>query len=135
MKKFSDLNIYIKVAIIIVSLIIIYFVARAVYRFFKEQRQQKILEESKGTATVNGQPISIDLGTKASAIYNAFYSNDWFGFSEDEETAMAELSNVPKSLIPKLSEIYNKLYKKNLKNDFQRLTSAEQWSSISYLFS
>jgi len=82
----------------------------------------------------NVQNVSIDLGTAAANIYDAFYNNDWFGWTEDEERAIRTILPVPKSLIADLSDIYFRLYKKILKEDFIRFLSDEEFRQVSDKF-
>lgn len=82
----------------------------------------------------NAQSINIDLGTAAATIYDAFYNNDWFGWTEDEERAIRTLLPIPKSLIPDLADIYYKLYKKILKEDFIKYLSDEEYRQVSDKF-
>lgn len=142
-KSFAEfwaaIPVFVKIIIWALVAFLIYLIGKAIYKSYKEAKRQKLLEGNQVTTTFNspttGQPITqtVDLGTKAAAIDAAFYENDWFGISEDEEAAITELLGVPKNLIPDLSNVYFKLNGKNLKSDFLKF-APEQWPSISYLF-
>ena len=79
----------------------------------------------------SGTTTNIDLGAKAAQIYDAFYDNDWFGFSEDETKAVNALLSVPTPLVPQLSALYFSLYAKNMKEDFVKYTD---FSKVSFKF-
>jgi hypothetical protein len=134
-EAYTDLPAWVKLLLILAFIIVVVLVTKYILNSIKKAKQQKIIENSQVTTTVNGQAVSVDLGTRASAIHAAFHDNDWFGMSENEEQAMTELMNVPKNLVPKLSEVYYNLYGKNLKSEFQSYLSVEQWNKISGMFS
>jgi len=86
--------------------------------------------------TSNGQQVQSNINLKniASKIYEAFYNADWFGVTEDEETAIKAIKQVPKALINKLMQEYAKLYNKNLQNDFVKFLSPTDYDRVEYLF-
>lgn len=132
----ADLPAIVKLIIIAVLIIAAYVVIKKVWKYFDDKRRSKIIDNSTKTGTgASGQPVSINLGTIASKIHDAFYNNDWFGMTEDEEGAIIALLNVPKSLIPDLSAIYYQLYSKNLKEEFQRFLGASDWKRVENLLS
>ena len=136
---FNSLPAYVRLIIILVIIILIYIIGKKLYTIYQTNKKQKLLENSTQTTTFvnsSGQTVTqtIDLGTKANKIYNDFYNNDWFGISENEESARIELIGVPKTLVPELSNIYFQLYSKNMKNDFQSYLSDSQYQTISNLF-
>jgi len=134
MKEFKKLNIYVRLVIIAIVIVILFIIGRKLYTSYKKNKAQKLLENSIETGNVvsGGEvvPITLNLGTVANEIYDAFYRNDWFGASEDEEKAVVVLSGVPKSLIPNLSELYFTLYGHNLKNDFMEFCDSTQYNLI-----
>lgn len=141
-KDFKDLwaaiPFFVKVIIWIVILILLFLIGRAIYQEYKNRKKNKILNESFATVTytgAGGQPIvqTVDLGTKAAVIDDAFYHNDWLGWTEDEDKAITELLGVQKELIPDLSGVYYKLNSKNLKEDFIQFTG-DKYSKVAHLF-
>lgn len=120
--------------IIIVVLIIVFIVAKQLYKQYLERKKNEIINDSQKTVTLpSGQTQSINLGAVALGIYDAFYNNDVFGASEDEQKAIALLSGVPKELIPDLSTIYFKLYGHNLREDYSKYLDSDEYAKISYL--
>lgn len=124
------------VGIIIIGLSI-YFIWRKIYAEWKKNKDQKLLENSVKTTVIQptggGAPVtlSVNLGTLCGTIKEAFHGS-WF--SEDEDLAMETLANCPKNLIGELSALYFQLYGLNLKGDFQKYCSSEQWNKVSLLF-
>jgi len=130
----------VKLLIWALLLFLAYLAYRGISNWWKAKKQQDLLQNNNVTTTfigAGGQPIvqTVDLGTKAAAIDNAFYNNDWFGASEDENAAITNILGVPKSLIPDLSNVYFKLNGKNLKQDFQKFLSDTDYLKVSDLFS
>jgi hypothetical protein len=134
-EAYNELPALVKLVLILALLLVLFLVIRSVWAYAERIRQEKILQNSTVNTTINGVPVSVNLGTKAVAIYGAFHKNDWFDLSEDEEKAMTELLNVPKNVIPELSAIYFQLYDKNLKSEFESYLGTDDWNKISYLFS
>ena len=128
-----------KAAIIIGGGIIVIKTVRGIAQNIQQNKARNLLEKNVVSYTYTNDQGSIvsgaiDLGTVAAEIYDAFYNADWFGWTEDEERAMLAIVNVPKSQISKLEDIYYKLYKKVLRNDFIKYLSPDQWLAIKYLF-
>lgn len=134
MKDFNLLPLWQKIALILLGIIAIYFFVKFIYSSLIKIRNENLLNNSVYTGTTGGNVYQVDLGTKAASIYSAFYQNDWFGFSEDEEKAVQEIISVPKNIIPELSAIYFKLYGKNLKSDCLKYLSNSEWLKIADKF-
>ena len=80
-------------------------------------------------SAINTQKVT-DIVTK---IYNAFYKNDWFGWTEDEATAIAafnQLSNIPEAKAA--SKIYFISYSKNMHADFTRFCNTSQLNTANF---
>lgn len=86
-----------------------------------------------GAWTTIKKQMQVNLADVADGIYDAFYNNDWFGITEDEETAVNELKKVPKLYIKQLADVYRELHNKNLYNDFRRFLSADYYKTVSTL--
>lgn len=71
---------------------------------------------------------TINLAAVAYNIWTAFYNNDWFGVSEDEETAAKEVLKVPQEYIPDLAVLYMKKFNQNLFADFRKYLSTSYYS-------
>lgn len=124
----------VKLIIYIVLVILIIVLLVWLYKKWNAGHRNKLLNNSTATTTTpGGQPVSVNLGTIASQINSAFHSG-LFGMTEDEDAAIAALTNCPKQLIPDLSALYFQLYDSNLKEDFQEYVSTEEWQKIEYLF-
>lgn len=89
-----------------------------------------IIDQGSGT----GVTTNLNLSVIAGVIYDSFYNNDYFGWSEDETRAINELKKVPKPYISQLSQIYSDTYQKNLQNDFIEFCDSDEMEKIDYLF-
>jgi len=137
MKKFwNELPWYWKLILALVAAILIFLLIRFLVRKYQAAERNKLLDKTvvTGIGEQSGSPISVDLGGKAAAIHDAFYDNDIFGATEDEERAITELSGVPKNVIPDLSATYYQLYSSNLKDDFVKYLSPEDWNRVADKF-
>jgi hypothetical protein len=133
-EAWSKSSLLVKIIIIFVAAIVLWVIYKKISAFIKLRKDQFLLNNSTSTTTVNGVPISINLGTIATQINDAFYNNDWFGWTEDEDLAVSTISNVPKQLIPDLTDIYFNLYKRNLNSDFVKFLSADSYKKVQNLF-
>ena len=94
----------------------------------KAYQQSQVTGASPGGS---GQPVTVNLAQKASEIYDAFYNNDWFGWTEDEDRAIAALMSVPKEYVKDLANLYNSLHSENLYSDFTKFLSSDDYSKVS----
>lgn len=76
---------------------------------------------------------TINLLTIASIIYDAFYNADLFGFTEDENKAIEQIKQVPKTKISLLASLYQANYNKNLRKDFIRFLDNSQYQQVQNL--
>lgn len=116
------------------------------YRAYENWKQQKELRDrlnqyaaaqtGYSVITPNGQSVNatINLASIASAIYDSFYNNDWFAWTEDETRTVNEVKKVPKQLIPQLEQTYATLYTKDLRADLVKYLDSDEWAKIEYLF-
>lgn len=114
-------------------------ISREVDRVRTEKRKRQ-LENTQVNyvytdASGQSQVSTVDVGTVAAGIYDSFYNNDWFGYTEDEERAMRLLLGVPRESIPALEDIYFQLYQKILREDFIDYLSSEEWDRVKHMFS
>lgn len=58
-----------------------------------------------------------NLSVDALQLYTAFFDNDLFGYSEDEESAIEVLKRVPDKQIPDLAKAYEKINKNKAKGN------------------
>lgn len=72
----------------------------------------------------------VNLSQISTEIYDAFWNNDYFGVTEDEEAAIAALKQVPKEYVNSLALVYNRMYDKNLREDFKFYLSNEQYQEV-----
>jgi hypothetical protein len=89
-----------------------------------------IIDQGSGT----GVTTNLNLSLIAGNIYDSFYNNDYFSWTEDETRAINELKKVPKPYISQLSQIYSDTYQKNLQNDFIEFCDSDEMEKIDYLF-
>jgi hypothetical protein len=111
--------------------------SKNITNYFRNQKFNSELTNGNnptGTGTqINpdtGQPEQVDVKTIAAKIHDAFYNNDWFGASEDEEAAIAALLMITPTDAHRLATVYNQLYAKVLKEDFISFLSVEQSNGI-----
>lgn len=112
----------------IVAVIVIIYYA---YEYFKKMRIQSIIDGTQTIANVNGTAVTVDVGTRASEINDALHGS-WY--DEDEVKAVNSVLQVPKTLIPQLSQTYFTISGYNLKTDLQKYISDSQWLQIQHLF-
>jgi hypothetical protein len=135
--------------VIVVGSGIVFFVGRKHYKKWKKKRELKKMQELYASSNVpvytavtaaNGvtgfQQGSVNLASVSDTIYDAFYNNDWFGGTEDEEKAADALAKVPPQYISQLEAIYAEAYGKNLRNDFVKFVSddSENWAKVKHYF-
>lgn len=112
----------------VVAVIVIIYYA---YEYFKKMRIQSIIDGTQTIANVNGQAVTIDIGTRASEINDALHGSSWY---EDETKAINSVLQVPKNLIPQLSQTYFTISGFNLKTDLQKYLSSSEYLQIQHLF-
>lgn len=76
----------------------------------------------------------INLDTLAAEIYDAFYNAGLFGFWKNQDRAIKAINNVPISLIPRLSALYNVKFGKTLKDDFIKFLSTSDYAKVGQKF-
>lgn len=76
---------------------------------------------------------NINLNQTATEIYTAFFKNDIFGMTENDEAAFNSIKVVPKSCINSLAMVYNKMYNRNLREDLSFLLDAEYYDQVKHL--
>lgn len=118
---------------LLIILVVVFFIGKFIYSEYKKNKQKQVLENSTTSTNVNGVNLSINLGSVAQQIHSAFYDNDWFGWTEDEDKAITVILGVPKALIPQLKEVYFQLYDKDLNQDFIQYTG-DSYYKVSNLF-
>lgn len=93
-------------------------------------------QQGYNVTTPTGQTVTVtvNLAQVSQEIYDAFYNNDWFGSTEDEEAAIAAVKRVPKQLIPQLTQTYAQLFNKDLRSEFVKYLSADEFAQVAYLF-
>jgi len=93
-------------------------------------------QQGYNVTTPTGQTVTVtvNLAQVSQEIYDAFYNNDWFGSTEDEEAAIAAVKRVPKQLIPQLTQTYAQLFNKDLRSDFVKYLSTDEFEQVAYLF-
>ena len=128
-----------KIAIFGVGAFVAYRVGKKVYDKAQIRKKLKQYQQSQIQYNVigpGGQQAAqtVNLSSVAGEIYDSFYSNDWFGWTENEERAINAVKTVPKTFIPQLEQTYLQLYGKDLRADLLNFLSSSEWSQISYLF-
>ena len=123
-----------KIIVIAIAVILLFIIYKQLMKLYLAKYHEDILQNSTVQTSVNNTPLSINLGSIAQQIHAAFHDY-YYGLSEDEETAIVALNNVPKSLIPQLSDTYFKLYAVNLNSEFTNYLSSEDYKRVQNLFS
>jgi len=93
-------------------------------------------QQGYNVTTPTGQTVTVtvNLAQVSQEIYDAFYNNDWFGSTEDEDAAIAAVKRVPKQLIPQLTQTYAQLFNKDLRSEFVKYLSTDEFQQVAYLF-
>lgn len=132
-EDFKKLNPYVKLILILAAIIGAFLLFRYIYVTVKKAREEKMLKDAVGTYSTGGATVVVNYGSVAQQIYNAFWNNDWFGWTEDEQAAIIALNNVPKPFIPQLKDTYYSIYGKNLNDDFVKYLSPEDYAKVQTL--
>ena len=141
---FNKLPVTLRYSIYVGAGLIAFFVGRKIYnnitkkvilkKILKDQEDSivkvTIIDQGSGT----GVTTNLNLSLIAGNIYDSFYNNDFFDWTEDETRAINEIKKVPKPYISQLSQIYSDTYKKNLQNDFVQFCDQDELDKIDYLF-
>lgn len=103
------------------------------YKLYQNYQKKKFTIQHDKQVTSTG----VNLSQVAISIHDAFYHYELFGYtmSEDEEEAIRQLQKVPKSDIKQLALIYNRMYDKNLYEDFRAFLSNSQYMRVENLLS
>jgi hypothetical protein len=141
-KTFNDLPIWGKAVVVALLAVLAYILYLKLSTYLSKLKADKLQGTKEGTATTytqvgsNGQAYTqtVNPATSANSIYSAIYQNDWFGFSEDEEKIVTEVMNVPNAGVGAVSDVYFKIYGKNLKEDLNHYLSTDEWNKIASKF-
>lgn len=136
---FSKLTLTQRILIFAAIALVFYFVFKAIQKAITASRIRQAIDDSRvtvnlpntatgGTGT-GSTPVTVNLGAVANEIYDAFYRNDFFGFSEDEDRAISALQSIPKDLTPMLANEYAK-HGKNLYEDFTKFLSSSDYAKV-----
>lgn len=136
---FSKLTLTQRILIFAAIALLFYFVFKAIQRAITATRIRQAIDDSRvtvnfpttgtgGTGT-GSAPVTVNLGAVANEIYDSFYRNDFFGFSEDEDRAISALQSIPKDLTPMLANEYAK-HGKNLYEDFTKFLSSSDYAKV-----
>lgn len=112
----------------IVLLYIIFAIIKFVFKFLGAIANNAAHKASSETVTYeDGSVDTINYSDIATRIYNAFYKNDWFSFTEDEDAAVSALKMVPKDKIQKLANTYSIMYQEDLYSDFRNFVEDDYY--------
>ena len=136
---FSKLTLTQRILIFAAIALLFYFVFKAIQRAITASRIRQAIDDSRvtvnlpstatGGTSTGSSPVTVNLGAVANEIYDAFYRNDFFGFSEDEDRAISALQSIPKDLTPMLANEYAK-HGKNLYEDFTKFLSSSDYAKV-----
>jgi len=138
-KLWEDSPAVVKVAIYGAGAFVLYTVGRKLWDDYQIRKRVKLYQQQNVGFNVQqpGLPPAaqqINLASVATEIHDSLYNSDWFGWTEDEERAIAAVKTVPKAYIPNLEAVYLQLFGKDLRADLLSYLSGDEWSQISYLF-
>ena len=100
----------------------------------ERKRANKAYQNSQVTGASpggSGQPVTVNIAQIADGIYDAFYNNDWFGWTEDEDRAIALLLSIPKEYVKDLANMYTSMHKESLYTDFTKYLSSSDYEKVS----
>jgi hypothetical protein len=138
-KLWEDSPAVVKLAIYGAGAFVLYTVGRKLWDDYQIRKRVKLYQQQNVGFNVQqpGLPPAaqqINLASVATEIHDSLYNSDWFGWTEDEERAIAAVKTVPKAYIPNLEAVYLQLFGKDLRADLLSYLSGDEWSQISYLF-
>lgn len=114
-----------------------YFSTKKILKNWKAKKLQKdLFKKYQESILINnqGQAQQINFSIKAGVIYDSFYNNDIFGWTENEDRAIQTLLSIPKEYIETLAKYYFDLYGKILQNDFIKFCRESQYEKIKHYF-
>jgi len=79
-QAWKDAPWYIKIILAIVFLIVLFYAIRGLVVWFKKYQAEKLLQSTIAEGEISGIPYTVNFGSAAQQIYDAFYNNDWFGW-------------------------------------------------------
>ena len=138
-KLWVDSPAVVKLAIYGAGAFVLYTVGRKLWDDYQIRKRVKLYQQQNVGFNVQqpGLPPAaqqINLASVATEIHDSLYNSDWFGWTEDEERAIAAVKTIPKAYIPNLEAVYLQLFGKDLRADLLSYLSGDEWSQISYLF-
>lgn len=138
-KVWNDVPGIAKVVIFGAGAFIAFKIGKKIYDQYQLKQRLKLYQSQNVQYNVNtgsgsGVTQSINLATIAGVVFDSFYNNDPFGWSEDETRALNAVKSVPKAYIPQLEQTYLQLYQKDLRADLLAFLDSDEWEKISYLF-
>jgi hypothetical protein len=131
-KTFNELPTLARAGIFGVGGFLLFRFGKNQYDLYEKKKREKLLAGANVPVITgkdsNGAPIgyNINLGQRASMIDQAYSHNDYFGFSEDEETMIKAIADVPREMMPALADTYFALSGNNLKEVFNSALDSEQ---------
>lgn len=138
-KLWNDSPALVKLAVYGAGAFILYRVGKKAYDQYQlkqrlKQYQQNQIQYQVNTGGGTGVTQTINLASVAGEVYDSFYNNDPFGWTEDETRAVNAVKTVPKAFIPQLEQTYLQLYGKDLRADLLGFLDSDEWNVISSLF-
>lgn len=105
-----------KVILVLAALIIVFLIVRKPIKSFIAKMKMAMSNHSETGTSSGGQQVEVTYNTfeVAQKIATAHYSNDWFGFSENEEAARTALLGIPSELFSEVANHYRSITGKEL---------------------
>lgn len=128
-KKWDNLPGPAKVVVYAGTGAMLFFGGRWMYNQVKSGALKRDIRKRQGDQVAPG----VNLSAIATNIHDAFYNNDWFGFSEDEGEAIKQIRRCPQEYIPQLAERYADLFNENMYNDFRRFLDTSDYRRVQSL--
>ena len=108
------------------------------YRLVKKQAElaklRSDLKDYNRASNIITTPAGpVNLMQVAHNIYDAFYNNDWFGLTEDEDRAIEWLQRIPaedRDAIERLAALYSQIDGDNMYSDVIRFLTPEDYARI-----
>jgi ribosome-associated translation inhibitor RaiA len=111
-------------------------VAYFVIKNFNKIKQKIALQQQLNlyAQAQQGYNVTTPTGQTVTVTVNLAQVSQEINATEDKEAAIAAIKKVPKQLIPALTQTYLQLFNRDLRADFVKYLSTDEFEQVAYLF-